>query len=136
MQNLSIKEIYKHVKFFKNIFFLPFKCSLIQLILMDICNFNFKINITILTCEYHIAQLSCCRKENTPNVTPGNQISNRNYRFEISTGYHQVAIPPNLSLTRAVTSNYPFSSIRRHWRPPLFLPDIAIKCQWHPNKKV
>ena len=54
---------------------------------LPICNFHCKNNITILTCEYHIAQLSCCHKENTPNVTSGNQISCRNYRFEISTSH-------------------------------------------------
>ena len=29
----------------------------------------------------------------------------------------------------------PFSSVRHHWRPPLFLPDSAVRHQWCPNKK-
>ena len=28
-----------------------------------------------------------------------------------------------------------FSTVRRHWRPPLSLPDSAIRRQWRPNKK-
>ena len=30
----------------------------------------------------------------------------------------------------------PFAAIRRHWRPPHFLPDSAIRCQWRLNKKI
>ena len=33
-------------------------------------------------------------------------------------------------------SLHPFAAIRRHWRPPLFLPDSAVRCQWCLNKKV
>ena len=39
------------------------------------------INITILTCEYSIAQISCLCKVNSPEFTSGNRISCRNYHL-------------------------------------------------------
>ena len=38
------------------------------------CNFNFKITISILTCEYNIAHISYLRKVNSLEFTPSNQI--------------------------------------------------------------
>ena len=43
----------------------------------------------------------------------------------LSTGKNSIHSPVN-----------PFTSIRCHWRPPLSLPDGAIRRQWRPNKKV
>ena len=89
---------------------------------------------TAISAKFHTALRFHCTEKVIGRIS-GEPYTHTIKNFEFFSSFLCSACNHSLKVIKPPGIN-PFAAIRRHWRPPLFLPNGAIRHQWCPNKKV